>query len=94
MNDMKLKDLLDSATTQLRDLSPLDNPDFRLEQALYKKDEKVWEVIVSYLVEDNNKPVNPLKVFTPQTPYYRTYKRVILDDDGQVSEFLMYENKG
>ncbi len=90
MEKLKLKDLLDSTSSQLKGLSSLDNPDFRLEQAVFNHDEKFWEIIVSYLVEDHNKPVTPMKPFTPQYPFHRVYKKVILDESGQVSEFQMY----
>lgn len=91
MKNLNLKDLLHSATTQLRDLSPLDKPDFRLEQGTYNKEEKVWEVVISYLVENNNKPTNPLSAIVAQPPYQRVYKKVIMDEEGQVAEFLMFD---
>ncbi|MFB9293994.1 hypothetical protein [Persicitalea jodogahamensis] len=91
---MNLKDLLHHATTQLRDLSPLDQPDFRLEQAVYRKDEKVWEIVISYLVENNNKISSPFSPLTQQPPYQRVFKKVIMDENGQVAEFLMYDMAG
>ncbi len=94
MNTMKLKDLLHNATTQLRDLSPLDQPDFRLEQAVHRKEEKVWEIVISYLVENNNKPVSVVPTFAPQLPFQRVYKKVMMDESGQVAEFLMYDTAG
>jgi hypothetical protein len=90
---MKLKDLLNNATDQLRDLSTLDKPDFRLEQAVFKKDEKVWDIVISYLVENNNKISSPLAPLASQYPYQRIYKRVIMDENGQVAEFHMYDNE-
>lgn len=93
MKNLNLKDLLHSVTTQLRDLSPLEKPDFRLEQASYNKAEKVWEVVISYHVENNNKPFSWAGV-PPQLPYKRVYKKVIMDEDGQVSEFLMFDTAG
>lgn len=90
---MKLKELLNNATEQLRDLSTLDKPDFRLEQAVFNKEENVWEIVVSYLVENNNKISSPLSPLAPQYPFQRTYKRVIMDDNGQVAEFHIYDNE-
>lgn len=94
MNTMNLKDLLHNATTQLRDLSPLEKPDFRLEQAVHRKDEKVWEIVISYLVENNNKPVGGIAQLAPQLPFQRVYKKVMMDEEGQVAEFLMYDTAG
>ena len=37
---MKLKDILTIAESELADLSSVPNPDFRLEQAVFKKEEK------------------------------------------------------
>lgn len=92
MTDMKLKDLLNSATTQLRDLSTLDNPDFRLEQAVYKKDEKIWEIVISYLVKNNTITTNPFADIAPAFKYTRLYKKVNLDENGQVAGFYLYDN--
>ncbi|WP_373511858.1 hypothetical protein [Persicitalea sp.] len=94
MKTMNLKDLLHNATTQLRDLSPLEKPDFRLEQAVHRKDEKVWEIVISYLVENNNKPISAVSTFAPQFPFQRIYKKVMMDEDGQVAELLMYDTAG
>ncbi len=91
MKTMNLKDLLHNATTQLRDLSPLEKPDFRLEQGTYNKEQKVWEIVISYLVENNNKTLNQFSALVAQPPYQRIYKKVIMDDDGQVAEFLMFD---
>lgn len=91
---MKLKDLLNNAAEQLKDLSTLDKPDFRLEQAVYKKNEKVWEIVVSYLVENNNNKISsPLVPLAPRYPYQRIYKRVIMDENGEVAEFHMYDSE-
>ena len=76
---MKLKDLLENATTQLRDLSPLENPDFRLEQAVFNKEENVWEIVVSYLVENNNRISSPIAPLALQSPFQRIYKKAIME---------------
>ena len=52
---MTFKELYAAAKTQLGAISNLENPDFRLEPAEYKKDEGIWETVVSYLVENTNK---------------------------------------
>ena len=37
---MKLKDILTIAKTELADLSTVENPDFRLEQAIFKHEKR------------------------------------------------------
>ena len=51
---MNLKELYQIAKNELSELSPFENSDFRLEQAEFDKDEKVWEIVISYLVENTN----------------------------------------
>jgi hypothetical protein len=38
---MNLRELLNIVKTELKDLSPLENPDFRLEQAEFQKDSDI-----------------------------------------------------
>lgn len=87
---MKLKDILTIAKNELEDLSTIDNPDFRLEQAIYKQDEKVWEVVVSYLVENTNKP-SVFSALSPDFPFLRIYKKLEINEKNEVVSFLMYD---
>ncbi len=89
---MTLKDLLHSASTQLKDLSTLDDPDFRLEQAVYKEDEKIWELIVSYLVRNNPAPTSLFADITLK--HIRLYKKVNLDENGELAGFYLYDMAG
>lgn len=90
---MNLKELLDITKTQLRDMSPLRNPDFRLEQAEYIKKEKIWDVVVSYLVENTNKKTTPLAAITSEFQYYRIYKRLKIDEEKNIIGFYIYEKE-
>jgi hypothetical protein len=90
---MTLKELLDLAKQQLKDLSTLTNPDFRLEQAEFDEDDKTWEIIVSYLVENTNKRSNPLSALTSEYQYYRIYKKVIINEKKEIVGFYIYNNK-
>jgi hypothetical protein len=90
---MKLNELYAIAKRELEELSPLNNSDFRLEQAEYKKDEKVWEIVVSYLVENTNKPINTFNPLASQYPFHRMYKKVKINDQNEVIGFYIYNDK-
>lgn len=90
---MNLKELYTIAKKELEDLSPLKNADFRLEQAEYNKDEKTWEIVVSYLVENTNKPMNTFNPLAAQYQFHRMYKKVKINDQNQVIGFYIYNEK-
>ena len=90
---MKLKELYAITKKELEELSPLKNADFRLEQAEFNKDEKVWEIVVSYLVENTNKPTNTFNPLASQYQFHRMYKKVKIDDQNQVIGFYIYNDK-
>lgn len=87
---MNFRDLMEIVATNFEGVSTLENPDFRLEQAEYKKDEKLWDLVISYLVENTNKRKAELMSFTPQYQYHRMYKRVKINDNKEIVGFYMY----
>lgn len=87
---MTLKDLLNVAKVQLRELTTVKDPDFRLEQAEYKKDERVWDIVVSYLVENTNKRMSPLSALTSEFQYYRMYQRLKINDEKEIAGLYIY----
>lgn len=88
---MKLKDILEIAKNELADLSTIENPDFRLEQAVFKQNEKIWEVVVSYLVENTNKPSKAFSALSPEFAFLRMYKKLEINDKNEVIGFLMFD---
>ena len=88
---MNLRELLNIVKAELKDLSPLENPDFRLEQAEFQKDSDNWEVIVSYLVENTNPKSSPLMAITSEFKYHRVYKKIKIDKDKNIVGFYIYE---
>lgn len=91
---MNLPELLQIAIDNLKDLSTLDNPDFRLEQAEYLKKELVWEIVVSYLVENTNKPTASLMALTSNSfPYHRIYKKLKIDGSHDVIGMYIFNAK-
>lgn len=90
---MKLKDILLLAKSELEDLTTVSDPDFRLEEAIYKDDEKKWEVIVSYLVENTNKPSGGFVSLAAAFPFDRMYKKLEINDKNEVTGFYMYDYK-
>lgn len=90
---MKLKELIDTTKLQIQDLTTLQNPDIRLEQAEYKKDEGIWDIVVSYLVENTNKRTSPLAALTSEFQFNRIYKRIKMNDEKNIVGFYIYDNK-
>ena len=88
---MNLKELLDLVKRELKYLSPLENPDFRLEQAELKKDDNNWELVVSYLVENTNPKSSPLAAITAEFKYHRIYKKIKIDENKNIVGFYIYE---
>ncbi len=88
---MNLKELLDVAKSELKEMTTLENPDFRLEQAELNDDDNNWDVIVSYLVENTNPKDSPLYAITTAFKYHRIYKRLKIDQNKNVIGFYIYE---
>lgn len=91
---MKLKDILTIAESELKDLSTVPNPDFRLEQAVFIKEKKIWEIVVSYLVENTNKPSKVFAALAPEFQFLRIYKKLEINDKNEVVGFFIHDNKG
>ncbi|NOU59024.1 hypothetical protein [Marinifilum caeruleilacunae] len=90
---MTLKELFDIAKTQLEELTDLQTPDFRLEQAELLKEEELWEIVVSYLVEDTNKNTIPSAALTSEHHFHRIFKKIRIDKDKNVVGFYMYDSR-
>lgn len=90
---LTLRDLLEIAKDELKDLSTVENPDFRLEQAVFKKDQNQWEIVVSYLVENTNKRSIGIIGLSSDFEYERMYQKLIIDADRQVAGLYIFNNK-
>lgn len=88
---MNLKELYQIAKNELSGLSSVGESDFRLEQAEYNKEEEIWEIVVSYLVENTNKPTSPLGALTSGYTFHRIYKKVKIDNNKNVLGFYIYD---
>lgn len=82
--------LLQIAKVELKDLTTVGNPDFRLEQAVFNQSEKVWEIVVSFLVDNPVQKIDPI-VF-PGYNSQRIYKRLKINDQKEVLGFYIYED--
>jgi hypothetical protein len=89
---MNLKELYQTAKNELENLTSLDNADFRLEQAEFNRDEKVWDVVVSFLVETKEKPSSPLGNIVGTSPFQRVYKTVKIDGNNEVVGLYIFSN--
>lgn len=88
---MNLKELYQIAKESFEQLSPLEEADFRLEQAEYNKEDEIWEIVVSYLVENTNKSESPLGTLSSRLKYDRVYKQVKIDEDKNVLGFYIFD---
>lgn len=89
---MSFKELLESAKEELKGLSSIENPDFRLEQAVYNRNEKVWDIVVSFLVENTNKRTTSISALVNDYPYNRIFKKLKLAEDKSVIGLYMYND--
>jgi hypothetical protein len=89
---MNLKELYQTAKNELETLTSLENADFRLEQAEFNKNEKVWEVVVSFLVETIEKPNSPLGKIVGTQPFQRVYKTVKINDNNEIVGLYIFSN--
>lgn len=90
---MKLKDLLAIAVEELKTLTSLDKPDFRLEQAVFKDDAKIWEVVVSFLVENTNRPTRSPIYAGAEYEFLRLYKSLQINEKGEVIAMFIFNSK-
>lgn len=86
-----LKEVFDAAKKQFSELINIQESDFRLEQLEYNKTEKIWEVVVSYLVENKNRASLAL---LNSLPFERVYKRLKIDENKEVIGIFMFSEAG
>ena len=90
---MTLKEIHQIAKNELQDLTTLPNPDFRLEQAEYNEENGIWDIVVSYLVENTNKRTSGLAMLSSDFQFHRMYKRLKINNQNEVIGFYIYNNK-
>lgn len=89
---MDLKEIYQVAKSQLESLANSKYPDFRLEQAEFNKNDKLWEIVVSYLVENSNKANSTFSILGIQDlPFERIYKKVKINENKEVIGFYIFE---
>jgi uncharacterized protein YozE (UPF0346 family) len=90
---MNLKELYQISKKELDEIIENKNPDFRLEQAEFDKTDKTWDIVVSYLEENNNKRFNVLTPLVSDLPFERIFKKMKIKEDKEVLGFYIYDNK-
>ncbi|EOZ96986.1 hypothetical protein A33Q_1904 [Indibacter alkaliphilus LW1] len=86
------KDLLLIAANELKDLTTVENPDFRLEQAEYNETTKEWDIIVSFLVQNTNLRKTVFEIPSFSLEYERIYKRLKINSQKEVMGLYIFEN--
>jgi len=87
--ELSLKEVFEAAKKQFAELINNQESDFRLEQLEYKKEEKSWDVVVSYLVENKNRGILPSSIFNT-LPFERVYKRLEIDENKDVVGIFIF----
>ena len=90
IQQFKLKELLDIAKSQLQDLTKVQNPDFRLEQAVYNKNEDEWVIVVSFLVEKTNKRINTLGLPSFELEFQRIFKKLTINSTKEITGLYIF----
>lgn len=95
---MKLKELFKTVQENLIDLYE-DAQDMRLEQVEFNENENLWEVVVSYLVENKNKPdkslqrksvLQEISGISQALPFERIYKLVKIDENNDIKGLYIF----
>jgi len=85
--ELSLKEVFEAAKKQFAELINIQESDFRLEQLEHRKEEKIWEVVVSYLVENKNRASLAL---LNSLPFERVYKRLKIDENKDVVGIFIF----
>ncbi len=89
---MNFQELYTLAKSELDSITKVEKSDIRLEQVSFNETDETWEVIISYLVENNNQTVNPLTALKGVPPFERIFKKVLIDSKKGVKGFFIYEH--
>lgn len=89
---MDLKELYRIAKQELEAHTSLKNAGFRLEQAEFIRDEEVWEVVVSYLVESKNELYQILGPIVRTPELRRIYKKIKINKKNEIIGFYIFNN--
>jgi len=93
----RFKEISDKVKSVLAELSEVPLNDFRLEQIELDDHSENWEVAVSYLTPNMNKPESNTQALLLNSlatlPFERVYKTVILDKNLEVKKLTLFEKK-
>ena len=91
---MDLKRLYQIAKNELEKLYDSEPMDFRLEQVEFNESSGLWDVVVSYLVENKNRPEpSPANPFgnVGALKYERVYKSLKINEKDEVTGFHIFD---
>ncbi|GEM_PF-928321 len=83
----KLKEI---SFNELSQIFEINFNEFRLEEYEYDKTNNLYKIVVSFLIENPNIEISPLKLSLGGLKYERVYKNVILDQDGNFIKFTIH----
>lgn len=90
---LPLEKLYQISYEELKNIYPLENSDFRLEQFKFDAKEKEYHVVVSFLLEIKNQNDSPLaKLSASNFKFERVYKELTIDEQGLVQGFYIFNH--
>jgi len=93
-NKLSFEKLIEISKNVARKLTNVPEFDLRLEQAEYDKKNQVWDIVVSFLYEENEKSniASFLGVETDNTlQLTRIYKKLKINDSEEVLGYYFYD---
>lgn len=88
---MELSRVFEIARNSLQSVSPAELKDFRLEQAEYDETKDLWNIVVSFLVPNVNRPQSGFLSSIESLPFERVFKRLTIHGASeQVRGFYIY----
>lgn len=90
---LPLEKLKQISYEELKNVYPLENADFRLEQFNFDSEKKEYHVVVSFLLENKNvddSPLAKLSTLNVNLKFERVYKELTVSEEGKVKGFYIF----
>jgi hypothetical protein len=90
---LSLGKLQEISFNELKNIYPLEEADFRMEQFTFDSNKKEYHIVVSFLLENKNSSDSPLaKLSSSNFKFERVYKELTIDEQGVVQGFFIFNH--
>lgn len=83
----KLKEIAFNELSQIYDLA---DKDFRLEEYEYNTSNNLYNIVISFLIENQNTNFTAYKLALGGLKFERVFKNVVIDKDGNFIKFSIH----